>query len=243
MISGEGGGAARWDGSGSAGLYPGRVTATTPSTARWARGLAVALVTVPGVLLAQLVVTGTAPGAASTAVVCAVVAAVACAVPTRTVPGTAALAAAAQLAGHVVLALAAPQPQAREGCLSVVGRGAGLGVRYAVVRDAGCPPGSLDTSPALTAVLAAVAAAAVVLVAHALLATLTGVLVAGFATGVDLVRRLAAAVLPVLAVLLGVSRPPRTTTLPPLPEPLSLTDRWQPGHAPVRGPPAAHAAA
>src|SRR3954468_7513343 len=178
-------------------MYAGRV-ATTVGEARWARGLAVALVTVPGVLLAQLLVTGNTPTVRSAVVVAVVVAAVSCAVPTRTITGTAGLAAVAQLAGHLVLALAAPQAHARQGCLSVVGRGADLGVRYALVRGDACPPGTLAAAPALTAVVAAVAAAALVLLGSALLAALTGVLVAALAAGLDLVRELVDAVLPAL---------------------------------------------
>src|SRR4051794_25158463 len=78
------------------GMYAGCMTATTGG-ARWARGLAVALVTVPGVLLAQLLTVGSAPGPREAVVVCAVVAAVACAVPTRITARTAVVAALAQL--------------------------------------------------------------------------------------------------------------------------------------------------
>jgi hypothetical protein len=223
-------------------MYAERVT-TTGGDARWARGLAVALVTVPGVLLAQLVVAGAAPALRSAVVVAAVVAAVACAVPTRTVAGTAGLAAVAQLAGHLVLALAGPGAQTREGCLSVVGHGADLGVRYALVRADACPPGALAVAPALTAVVAAVAAAALVLLGSALLATLTGVLVAALAAGFELVRRLADAVLPALALLRGVRVVPAGRPVPPLPQPLLLTDRWQPGRLSRRGPPRVLAAA
>lgn len=216
---------------------------TVPRDPRWARGLAVALVTAPGVLLAQLVVSGTVPGPGPAAVVCVVVAAVACIVPTRTAPGTAVVAAGAQLAGHVVLALGAPQPQARGGCLSVVGHGADLGVRYALVRQDACPPGSVAAAPALTAVVAAVAAAALVLLAAALLAAVTGVLVAALAAGIELVRRLAGAVLPALALLLGVRPVATPREAPPLPEPLLPTDRWTPGRVLRRGPPVAAATA
>jgi hypothetical protein len=223
-------------------MYAGRVT-TTGCDTRWARGLAVAVVTVPGVFLAQLLVAGNAPTLPSAVVVAAVVTVVTCAVPTRTVAGTAGVAAGAQLAGHLVLALAAPQAQTRQGCLSVVGRGADLGVRYALVHGDACPPGTVSAAPALTAVVAAVAAAALVLLGHALLAALTGVLVAALAAGLDLVRRLADAVLPATALLRGVQVTPTGRPSPPLPEPLALSDRWQPGRLPRRGPPPAPAAA
>ncbi len=224
-------------------MYPGRVTATTRGNARWARGLAVALVTAPGVLLAQFVVTDTLPSWRAALIVCAIVAAVACAVPTRGALGTAAVAAAAQLAGHVALALTAPQSDARQGCLSVVGRGADLGVRYALVHGDACPPGALSAAPALAAVVSAVAGALVVLLGHALLAGLTGVLVATLTAGVELVRRLADAVRPVLTLLVGVRLVPPASPAPPLAEPPVLTDRWHPDRAFRRGPPPAAAAA
>jgi hypothetical protein len=207
------------------------------------RGLAVAVVTVPGVLLAQLLVTGNPPALRSALVVAAVTYALARAVPTRTVAGTAGVAAVAQVAGHLVLALTAPQAQARQGCLSVVGHGADLGVRYALVHGDACPPGTLSAGPAPAAVVAAVAAAALVLLGHALLAALTGVLVAALAAGLELVRRLADAVLPTLVRLRGVQVVPAGRPVPPLPQPLALTDRWQPGRLPRRGPPRLLAAA
>ena len=138
-------------------MYAGRVTATTRGTRAGRAGSAVALVTAPGVLLAQFVVADTLPSWRAALIVCAIVAAVACAVPTRGAVGTAAVAAAAQLAGHVGLALTGPQSDARQGCLSVVGRGADLGVRYALVRGDACPPGVLSAAPALAAVVPAVA--------------------------------------------------------------------------------------
>jgi hypothetical protein len=206
--------------------------------ARWARGAAVAAVTAPGVLTAQLLTAHAAASPTATLVVSAVVALVACALPPRTPHATAALAALAQLAGHAVLAvMTATGQQARSGCLSVVGRGADLGVRYALVHDPSCPPGTLRAGPALAAVVAALAAAALVLLGHAVLAGLTGVLVAAAAAGLDVVRRLAAAVLPVPGALVGVRAVPATIRAPQLPEPPVLTARWQPGTALRRGPP------
>jgi hypothetical protein len=227
-------------------MYAGRVT-TTGGDARWARGLAVALVTVPGVLLAQLLVTGSPPTSRSAVVVAAVTSvvacALACAVPTRTARGTAGLAAFAQLAGYLVLALGAPQAQTRQGCLSVVGHGADLGVRYALVHADACPPGALNAGPALSAVVAGVAAAALVLLGNALLAALTGLLVAALAVGLEFARRLADAVLPPPALLRGVRVVPTGRPLPPLPRPLPLIGRRQPGRLPRRGPPLVLAAA
>jgi hypothetical protein len=221
-------------------MYAGRVT--TRGNARWAGAFAVGLLTAPGVLVAQLLVTGVVPGPRSVLLVCAVVCAVVCAIPARSVAGTAVLAAGAQLAGHGVLAFAAPQVQARQGCLSVVSHGADLGVRYALVRSDACPPGSLSATPPVTAVISAVAAAALVLLGHALLATLTGVLATVIAAGVEIVRRLADAVRPVLTLLLDVRVLPADLPAPALPEPLPLTDRRQPGTVLRRGPPVAFAA-
>jgi hypothetical protein len=221
------------------GMYAGRVTRRTRD-ARWARGLAVAAVTAPGVLAAQLVTAHAAPSPRAVVVVSAVVALVACAVPTRSAHGTALLAALAQLAGHAVLAVTAPARQAGSGCLSVVGRGADLGVRYALAHDSSCPPGTLPAGPALAAVVGALVAAAVVLVGHAALATLTGALIAAAAAGLDVVRRLSAAVLPALAALAGlagVRAVPETPPALPLPEPPVLRDRWHPGGLLLRGPP------
>jgi hypothetical protein len=206
--------------------------------ARWARGVAVAAVTAPGVLTAQLLITHAVPSLRSVLVVSVVVALVACAVPTRTVAGTATLAAAAQLTGHAVLAVTTPAQQASSGCLSVVGRGADLSVQYALAHGSACPPGTLPAGPALTAVLAAVAAAVVVLLGHAALAALTGVLIAAAAGGLDVVRRLAATVLPPLPGLVGVRLVPMTLAAAPLPEPPVLTASWQPASALLRGPPA-----
>jgi hypothetical protein len=94
----------------------------------------------------------------------------------------------------------------------------------------------VPAGPALAAVIAAVAAAAVVLLGHAVLATLTGVLVAVTAAGLDVVRRLAAAALPMVAELAGVLTVPAKVPAP-LPEPPALRERWQPGDALRRGPP------
>jgi hypothetical protein len=220
---------------------------TAGGDARWARGLAVTLVTVPGVLLAQLLVTGDPPTLRSAVVAAAVTSVITCAlaraVPIRTALGTAGLAAFAQLPSHLVLALAAPQAQTRQGCLSVVGHGADLGVRYALVHGDACPPGALNAGPALTAVVSAVAAAVLVLLGNAVLAALTGVVVAALAAGLALVRRLADAVLLPPALLRGVRVVPTGRPLPPLPQPLPLMGRRQPGRLPRRGPPPALPAA
>jgi hypothetical protein len=217
-------------------MYSGLVARTTPDS-RWARGLAVAAVTAPGVLIAQLLTAHAAASLRALVVVSAVVALVACAVPARTAHGTAVLAAMAQLAGHAVLGVTAPAQHAGSGCLSVVGRGADLGVRYALAHDSACPPGTLPTGPALAAVAAALVAATVVLLGHAVLAMLTGALVAAAAAGLDVVRRLSAAVLPVLADLVGVRTAPAMLPAPPLPEPPVLRSRWRPGSLLRRGPP------
>ena len=167
-------------------VYAGGVEQVIPG-ARWARGVAVALLTAPGVVAAHALTTGGAPALLPVAVVCAVVALVACLLPTRGAGSTAAVAALAQLAGHTVLALAAPGNAPRGGCLSVVGSGAEAGVRYALADTSrGCPPGALPATPGLTAAAAAVAAALLVLLGHALLAALTAAVVVTAATGLAL---------------------------------------------------------
>jgi hypothetical protein len=213
------------------------------SEARWARGIAVALLTAPGVVAAHALTTGGPPGLLPVAVVCAVVALVACLLPSGGAGSTAAVAALAQLAGHTVLALAAPGAAPRGGCLSVVGTGAEAGVRYALADTSGrCPPGALPPTPGLTAAVAAVAAALVVLLGHALLAALTAAIVVAAATGLAVATRLAGAVRPLLLLLAGL---PRTGAVRPLrtPAPAPLAPLWRPGAHLERGPPAALRAA
>jgi hypothetical protein len=81
-----------------------------------------------------------------------------------------------------------------------------------------------------------------VVIGHTLLATLTGVLASALAAGVEILRRLADAVQPELALLLDVRVLPAGRPTPPLPGPLPLTDRRQPGPVLRRGPPLAPAA-
>jgi hypothetical protein len=223
-------------------VYPDGVEQVTAG-ARYARGVAVALLTAPGVLAAHALTTGRAPALVPVAVVCAVVALVTCLLPTGRAGSTAAVAALAQLAGHTVLALAAPAAAPRSGCLSVVGTGAEAGVRYALADTSGsCPPGALPATPGMTAAAAAVAAALVVLLGHALLAALTGAIVVAAATGLAVAVRLAGAVRPLLLLLLAGL--PRTGDLPPLPAPAPapLVPLWRPGARLERGPPALLAA-
>jgi hypothetical protein len=224
-------------------VYPDGVEQVVPG-ARWARGIAVALLTAPGVVAAHALTTGRPPALLPVAVVGAVVALVACLVPSRGAGSTAAVAALAQLAGHTVLALAGPAAAPRGGCLSVVGTGAEAGVRYALADTSGsCPPGALPATPGLTAAAAAVAAALVVLLGHALLAALTAAIVVAAATGLAVAARIAGAVRPLLLLLL-IAGLPRTGDVRPLhdPAPAPLAPLWRPGAHLERGPPALLAA-
>jgi hypothetical protein len=201
------------------------------------------------VLLAQLLVAGAAPSLLAGLFVGVVVTGVACAVPTRTARGTAALAGLAQLAGHAVVAFTSAHQSAHQGstsgagrgpsdCLSVVRRGADLGVRYAAAQQSDCPPGTAPAGPVVAVVVAAVAAAVLVLAGSAVLATVTGVLVVAASAGLEVVRSLAAVIVGVLPWLLGGQVVPTGVRVPPLPEPRALSDVWQRGRAPRRGPPA-----
>ncbi len=220
-------------------MYAAAVEPTPAEVPRWARGAAIALVTAPGVLLAQLVTSSNAPSVGACLLAAAAVAAVACLLPSGGGRFTAAVAAAAQLAGHLVLAVAVPSDAGGEGCLAVVGRGAGALVNP----SAACPPGA--ASPGWwavgAAVLTAAGAAVLVLAGSGALAALAAGLVAGVVAAAVAVRELLAGVrvalvdgavlrVPVLAVL-------RT----PAPAPAPLRSVWLPGTPARRGPPAVHA--
>jgi hypothetical protein len=200
--------------------------------------------TVPCVLLAHLLTTGTVASAPASALSALLVLAVTALLPARTARGLALVAGAAQLAAHTVLALwASGTGTGAVGCLPAVGRGAELGLRLAVLRaDAGCPTGTLAAGAALTGALAAVTSAVVIVAAHTLIAALTGMLVAGADTLAGFVAGLISAVGLVLRQL------PTWVPVPRLRPTDPQAQRWvrsRPGPRPLqrRGPPAPIAAA
>jgi hypothetical protein len=210
---------------------------------RWARSAAVALVTAPAVLLAHLLTSGDVPSPGAVLLVVAVVACVARLLPGGGAGATAAVAALAQFAGHVALAVTVPGGAGTGGCLSVVGRGAD-----ALVDPAGaCPPGTVAASPTAVALVTAVAAAAgaalLVLAGSGLVAAVTGVLVAVLGAGADAVRDLLAGLLPVLPDAAGVRLPILRTRPAPRPVTVRVRHLWSPATSVRRGPPAVSAAA
>jgi hypothetical protein len=150
---------------------------------RVARATAVAVITVPCVLVAHLLTTGAVASMPESAVITALVLGVTALLPARTTAGLALVAGAAQLAAHTALALwpvGSTGGTGAIGCLPAIGRGAELGLRLAVLRaDGGCPAGTLAAGASLTGALAAMVTAAVIVAAHTAVATLTGLLVSG----------------------------------------------------------------
>lgn len=212
---------------------------------RAGQACAVAAVGVPGVLLTHLLTTG-APATVPAAV--GVALAVLLAGASRLVGGAPALAALTgfgQLAGHTVLALYSPATSGPPACIPAVGRGASLGLQFAVLRaDAACPVGTLAPGPTASVALTAVGIAVAILAGNALIAVLGGLLLraAVRATVVtelitEVLARLPAAI---RALLLGVRAPvrPMPRSLParcaavPVPGP-----QWRPGTVLLRGPP------
>jgi hypothetical protein len=229
--------------------YPDAVDSTTPT--RGAQAFAVAALGVPAVLLAHLLTTGAVVGPAAAAGVVLADLVVAASLPARSRTRLALVTAAAQAAGHAVLALATAGGPAPSGCIPVVGRGARLGLHLALLRaDASCPAGTLAPGPAATptaAALTAVLAALTVIAGHAIAAALTGALLAAGARAADTVRAvrgLAAslAALPARGrLLLAAVRTLAPPVTPPHPAPAGdePVPKWYPDVAPLRGPPAA----
>jgi hypothetical protein len=215
------------------------VDGTAGGSPRSADAAGVALLTAPAVLVAHVLTTRTPPSAPASLLVVAVVAVLAAAMPARAPTATAGVAALAQLAGHGVLALTRPSGDAPGGCLSVVGRGADLGIRYGLLRPSGaCPPGTVQATPALVAVVAAVAAGLAVLAGQALVAALAALLVTSVARAARRVRSLAASVLPLLLLLDRAPVPVHGAPACPPPAPVPTVRRWWPGTPTRRGPPA-----
>ena len=175
--------------------------------------------------------------------------------PARGRTGLALVTAAAQVAGHTVLALATAGGAAPSGCIPVVGRGARLGLQLALLQeDVACPAGSFAPGPTAVptaATLTAVLAALTVLAGHAAAAVVTGRLLAAGARAADAIRatrhfttvlatltacwRLLLTALRTLGEFTprgGCQRPPTSFTTQPTP-----MYQWHPGVVPQRGPP------
>jgi len=207
---------------------------TRDAARRVPRAAALTLLTAPAVLLAHLGTTGTAPPLVAVLAVAAVAFGLGATLPVRGAPALAAVIGLAQLAGHVVLALA--PGDAGQGCLPAVGRGAELGVQVTLFGADGCPPGTYAAGGGLSsAAVAALATAAVLVVSHLLVATAGGLLVAAAEGCAAVVRACAAIVrppaLPRTPVAVRLSAPPAH------PEPLRLDGTQVPVALTHRGPP------
>ncbi len=215
-------------------------------TDRVARGLAVAALTVPSMVVAHLATAGTAPSPIALAAVAVLVAGVGAlcldrsAVTPRGV--SAAVIGLVQLTGHAVFSAATASG---EGCLPVVGRGAQVGLRLALLRPAPeCPPGTLGLTQAAATTTSVLLAAALVLLAHAATGGLGTALVLGAERGWSLARRLGWAARPSLTLLVSLAgyQAPTTVRAPRresyLFEPSRLFARWVGVVGARRGPPA-----
>jgi hypothetical protein len=204
-----------------------------------ARAAAVCLLTVPTILMAHLMTARTVPAPAVIVLLAVVVFAVTVA---TTNPGRWRLALVvglAQAAGHGLLAGVHPSsgPASSGGCLPIVGRGAELGLRLALLRhDTSCPHGGIATGPTTTAALAAALTAVLILAVHSVIALLAAALVTAGGVAVQTLRSCAALVRPVLASPAApVPAPLRVAAAPTADRPVRTT--WTPRPALRRGPP------
>ncbi len=211
---------------------------------RAARAAAVTLLALPAMLLAHLVTTRTVPQGGVIVLVALAVFLVTAGTGTRSRWRLSLVVGLAQVAGHALLAalhpaIAGSGAAGSGGCLPMVGRGAELGLRFALLRhDAACPQGTVSAGPTATAALAGLLAALLILSAHSLVAVLAAALAITTQLAVDALRAWAALVsshptpvrVPVgaprkLIAEAGARRPVRP--------------RWTPRPALRRGPPAA----
>jgi len=207
---------------------------TRDAARRVTRAAALTLLTAPAVLLAHLGTTGAAPPLLAVLAVAAVAFGLGATLPVRGAPALAAVIGLAQLAGHVVLALA--PGDAGQGCLPAVGRGAELGVQVTLFGADGCPPGTYAAGGGLSsAAVAALATAAVLVVVHLLVATAGGLLVAAAEGCAAVVRAFAAIVRPPALPRTPVAV--RLTDPPAHPVPLRLDGTRVPVALTHRGPP------
>lgn len=134
------------------------------------RSVLAALVTLcvtPVMLVSHTAVAGAPPSAATASAVVLLMFAAVLVGPWRGRAGLAVTAGACELAGQSVLALATTQQGQAVGCLPLVGRGADVGLRLALVRyDPVCPHGTMALQPRGAALAALLLAAAAVVVVH-----------------------------------------------------------------------------
>jgi hypothetical protein len=220
---------------------------------RAAQAVAVTAVTAPGVLFAHLVTTGVPAAVWATLAAILAITAVGASRPAGGGPRLALLAGAGQLAGHIVLALAVPTASGQPACLPAVGRGASLGLEYAVLRaDGTCPAGTLPAGPTASATVAAIGVAVAVLAGNSFIACLGGILLRATAEVSGAARLVTGTIAAVLrglaaslrALLRGVRLPARRLPLPDR-RPVTVAvppSQWRPGAALLRGPPTVPAA-
>lgn len=208
--------------------------------ARMSRAATATLFAVPMMLLAHLVTAHAAPRPSVAVLVAGTVFGLTAATGTRSRWRLAAVVGLAQFAGHAVLAVLHPAagPASAGGCLPMVGRGAELGLRLALLRqDSSCPPGSVSAGPATTAALAGLLTAGLILLTHSVLAVVTALLVTAGELAVRTVRACA-----VLTVPRAVPARVPVTAAPPLPPPAArhrpIRTRFVPAPSRRRGPPA-----
>jgi hypothetical protein len=190
-------------------------------------------------LLAHLLTTGTIARPSAIALVTAATLLVIWALRARTRWQLALAAGLAQLSGHGLLALLHPQgnPTSSSGCLAIVGRGAELGFRLALVRsEQTCPPGTAAVTPTGTAALAAVLVATFIVLAHGLTAMLSATLVVMARSALESLQACAALIcLPVKAGSTLVVSPKAMAATP---DSVDCTySVWSPRPVARRGPP------
>jgi hypothetical protein len=207
---------------------------------RAARALAVCLLAVPVMLVAHLITARAVPPPSVAGLVAVVVFAVTAATGTRRRGRLALTVGLAQAAGHGMLAVLHPAagPASLGGCLPMVGRGAELGLRFALLRhDATCPQGTLAAGPTTAVTAGALLTATLILVGHGLVAVLTALLVTTGHAALEGLRSVAALVGPPLRTEAGVPvAAPRTVAASPG-SGRPLRPRWRPCPALRRGPP------
>jgi hypothetical protein len=219
--------------------------------ARVPRAAAVTLLATPAMLLAHLVTARTVPAPAMITLVAGTVFGLTAVfgLGSRSAGGSrwrlAVTVGVAQLAGHGLLALTHPAagPASSGGCLPIVGRGAELGLRLALLRhDAACPQGTLAAGPTAAGTLAALLSAGLVLIVHSLVAVLAAALVTAAELAVQALRDCAALVLrlPARAVA-PVAAPRQLAASPASGRPVRA--RFTPRPVQRRGPPVGVAAA